>query len=117
MIYGAVKQSGGSIEAYSEAGIGTTFKIYLPRVEEEAAKQVEDVRPRDLPGGTGTVLLVEDEDMVRDLCVRVLDELGYRVLQAPNGKEAIALSNGHGGRIDLLMTDVVMPGMNTSRRT
>jgi PAS domain S-box-containing protein len=110
--YGAVKQAGGSIEVYSEAGMGTTFKIYLPRVEGEASKLVRDDRPRKLRGGTETVLLVEDEDMVRDLCVRVLDELGYRVLQASNGKEALAVSKGHGGRIDLLMTDVVMPGMN-----
>ena len=110
--YGAVKQAGGSIEVYSEVGMGTTFKIYLPRVEGEASKLVRDDQPQKLLGGTETVLLVEDEDIVRDLCVRVLDELGYRVLQAGNGDEAIALAMGHGGRIDLLLTDVVMPGMS-----
>jgi PAS domain S-box-containing protein len=112
--YGVVKQAGGSIEVYSEVGMGTTFKIYLPRDEGEASKLVRDDRPQELLGGTETVLLVEDEDIVRDMCVRVLDELGYKVLQASNGKEAIALSKGRGGRIDLLMTDVVMPGMNGS---
>jgi len=111
-VYGAVKQAGGSIEVYSEVGMGTTFKIYLPRVEGEASKLARDDQPQKLLGGAETVLIVEDEDIVRDMCVRVLDELGYRVLQASNGKEAIALSKGHGGRIDLLMTDVVMPGMN-----
>ena len=110
--YGAVKQAGGSIEVYSEVGMGTTFKIYLPRVEGEASKLVRDDQPQKLLGGTETVLLVEDEDIVRDLCVRVLDELGYRVLQAGNGDEAIALAMGHGGRIDLLLTDVVMPRMS-----
>ena len=114
MIYGAVKQSGGSIEVYSEVGIGTTFKIYLPRVEEEAAKPVKDDRPRDLPGGPETVLLVEDEDMVRNLCARILGDLGYKVMQARNGAEAVAAAQKYGERIDLLLTDVVMPGMNGS---
>lgn len=110
--YGAVKQSGGSIEVYSEVGKGTTFQIYLPRVEGETSKPVgEDASPA-LPRGTGTVLLVEDEDVVRDMCVRVLEQLGYQVLQAANGREAIALCEGRRERIDLLLTDVVMPGMN-----
>ena len=112
--YGAVHQAGGSIEVYSEVGIGTTFKIYLPRVEEAAAKPVSDDRPAALPGGTETVLIVEDEDMLRSLCVRILERLGYRVLQARNGDEAIAEARGYGDRIDLLLTDVVMPGMNGS---
>ncbi len=110
--YGAVKQSGGSIEVYSEAGIGTTFKIYLPHVEEEASQSVKDDRPQDMRGGSETVLLVEDEDIVRNLCVQILEQLGYKVMQARNGAEAIALAQGYGDRIDLLMTDVVMPGMS-----
>jgi len=114
MIYGAVKQSGGSIEAYSEVGIGTTIKIYLPRAEGEAVKRVKDDRPTVLPGGRETVLIVEDEDSVRNLGVRILGDLGYRVMQARNGAEAIALAQGYGDRIDLLLTDVVMPGMNGS---
>jgi len=112
MAYGAVKQAGGSIEVYSEDGKGTTFKIYLPRVEGGAPKPVKDDLPQKLQGGTETVLLVEDEDAVRNMCARILEDLGYRVHQASNGKEAIALSDGYGGRIDLLMTDMVMPGMN-----
>ena len=87
--YGVVKQSGGSIEVYSEVGIGTTVKIYLLRVEEEAVKPVEDARPTDLPGGTETVLVVEDEEIVRNLCVRILEDLGYKVMQARNGADAI----------------------------
>jgi len=112
--YGAVKQSGGAIEVYSEVGIGTTFKIYLPRVEEQVTKPVNDDRPTDLPGGTETVLIVEDEGILRNLCVQILEQLGYRVLQARNGTEAIAKVQGYGDRIDLLLTDVVMPGMNGS---
>jgi len=110
--YGVVKQAGGSIEVYSEVGIGTTFKIYLPRVEEEASQLVKDDRPQDMRGGSETVLHVEDEDIVRNLCVQILERLGYKVLQAQNGTEAIALAQGYGDRIDLLLTDVVMPGMN-----
>ncbi|HEX2709898.1 MAG TPA: response regulator, partial [Candidatus Deferrimicrobium sp.] len=112
--YGAVKQVGGSIEVYSEVGIGTTFKIYLPRVEEEATKPVNDDRPTDLPGGTEAVLIVEDEGILRNLCVQILEQLGYRVLQGSNGTEAIAKAQAYGDRIDLLLTDVVMPGMNGS---
>jgi PAS domain S-box-containing protein len=109
--YGAVKQSGGSIEVYSEVGKGTTFKIYLPRVEEEG-KPVKGARLVDLPGGAETVLLVEDEDAVRDLCSRILGDLGYQVMQARSGAEAVAAAVGRAVRIDLLLTDVVMPGMS-----
>ena len=108
--YGAVKQSGGYIEVESEVGKGTTFKIYLPRVEEEG-KPVKDARLVDLPGGAETVLLVEDEDTVRNLCSRILGELGYQVIQARSGAEAVAVA-GRDDRIDLLLTDVVMPGMS-----
>jgi CheY-like chemotaxis protein len=110
--YGAVHQAGGSIEVYTEVGIGTTFKVFLPRVEEAAAEPLKEDRPAALPGRTETVLIVEDEDILRCLCVRILERLGYRVLQARNGDEAIAEAQGYGDRIDLLLTDVVMPGMN-----
>jgi nitrogen-specific signal transduction histidine kinase len=112
--YGAVHQAGGSIEVYSEVGIGTTFKIFLPRVEEQVITLVNNDIPTDLPGGTETVLIVEDEGMLRNLCVQILEQLGYRVLQARNGTEAIAEVQGYDDRIDLLLTDVVMPGMNGS---
>jgi CheY-like chemotaxis protein len=112
--YGAVHQAGGSIEVYSEVGIGTTFKIYLPRVEEEGIQPENGAKPTDLPGGTETVLIVEDENALRSLCFNILEGLGYKVLQARNGNEAIAEAQGHGQRIDLLLTDVVMPGMNGS---
>ena len=114
MIYGAVKQSGGSIEAYSEVGKGTTIKIYLPRVEGEAVKPEKDARPTVLPGGTETVLVTEDDDTVRNLCGRILERLGYKMMPARNGAEAIATAQKYVERIDLLLTDVVMPGMNGS---
>jgi CheY-like chemotaxis protein len=110
--YGAVHQAGGSIEVYSEVGIGTTFRIYLPRIEEEAVKPEKVDRPTDLPGGTETVLVVEDEDTLRTLCERILGDLGYQVMPARNGAEAIAVAQKYGERIDLLLTDVVMPGMS-----
>ena len=112
MTYGAVKQAGGSVEVYSEVGIGTTIRIYLPRIDEEVVKPEKVARLTDLPDGTETILLVEDEESVRDLCVRILEGIGYKVLQAPNGTEAIATAKGYIERIDLLLTDVVMPGMN-----
>jgi two-component system cell cycle sensor histidine kinase/response regulator CckA len=112
--YGAVKQSGGSIEAYSEIGIGTTFKIYLPRVGEGTAKPEDDILPKNIPGGTETVFLVEDEENVRNLGGRILKDLGYKVMQARNGDEALALAIKSEERIDLLLTDVVMPGMSGS---
>jgi two-component system cell cycle sensor histidine kinase/response regulator CckA len=112
MIYGAVKQAGGSIEVHSKVGIGTTFEIYLPRVEGEAVQPAKGDRPADLPGGAEAVLVVEDEANVRAMCSQILLDLGYKVVQARNSAEAIALAQGYGDRIDLLLTDVVMPGMN-----
>ena len=111
-IYGVVKQSDGSIEVYSEVGKGTSFKIYLPRVEGEAARSRESDLPTELMVGSETVLIVEDEEIVRNLCVQILERLGYRVMQASNGDEALALAMGYRERIDLLFTDVVMLGMN-----
>ncbi len=111
-IYGAVQQAGGLIEVYSELGRGTTFKIYLPRVAAKAQPLETGPRTDDMPRGTETVLVVEDESWVRDLAVKVLTLLGYRVLAAANGGEAFLLAEQHPGRIDLLFTDVVMPGIN-----
>jgi signal transduction histidine kinase/CheY-like chemotaxis protein len=111
-IFGAVKQAGGSIEVYSEVNLGTAFKIYLPGVEEQAEKLVVPRYALKMPTGHETVLLVEDEASVRELGQRVLKRLGYRVLVAANGGEAFMIAEKHSDDIDLLMTDVIMPGMN-----
>jgi signal transduction histidine kinase len=111
-VYGIVKQSGGNIWVYSELAHGTTFKIYLPRVEED----LDTLHGRDetdfLPRGSETVLLVEDEPSVRDLAHRLLNQQGYKVLEAANGEEALRVVQEHiGEKIHLLFTDVVMPQM------
>jgi two-component system, cell cycle sensor histidine kinase and response regulator CckA len=111
-IFGTVKQAGGAIEVYSELGRGTTFKIFLPRIEEQAERLDKQKPEIDLPRGSETILLVEDEASVRDVALLILKRLGYKVLHAANGGEAFLLVEKHGGCIDLLMTDVVMPGMN-----
>jgi two-component system, cell cycle sensor histidine kinase and response regulator CckA len=111
-IYGAVKQAGGSVEVYSEEGEGTTFKIYLPLVAEKAERLKAAAPIIDMPGGDETVLIVEDEKSVRDMAIRILKRLGYNVLQAPDGGQAFMLAEKYTDKIDLLMTDVIMPGMN-----
>jgi two-component system cell cycle sensor histidine kinase/response regulator CckA len=111
-VYGIVKQSGGNIWVYSEAGRGTTFKVYLPRVDEGAqeykrsAETVEDLQ------GTGTILLAEDEEMVRTLARQVLEMYGYQVLEAADGGAALLICESHKEGIHLLLTDVVMPEMS-----
>ena len=111
-VYGIVKQSGGYIFAQSEPAHGTTFRIYLPRVE-EAAQASGHVRvTKTASGGTETVLLVEDEESVRQLVRETLQAKGYTVLEAEDGKSAIAIASAYQGTIDMLITDLVMPGMN-----
>lgn len=110
--FGAVKQVGGSIEVYSELGQGTTFKIYLPRVDAQPAKLITDSPLPEVLHGTETVFVVEDEPSLRAMVLKILKRFGYRTLQAPNGGEAFILAEQYSGPIDLLMTDVVMPGMN-----
>ena len=110
--YGIINQSGGHILVYSELGQGTTFKIYLPRIEDEVASLPLRDDIGYLPRGNETVLLVEDEPLVRGLAVRVLREHGYTVIEAANGDEAIRILSKHvGEKIHLLLTDVVMPHM------
>ena len=110
--FGAVAQAGGTIEVYSEIGIGTTFKVYLPQIAELPAG-LPVGPPSELHMGRGErVLLVEDDAGVRALTAAMLDQLGYSVRQAPNGIEALKWASQRREPIDLLMTDVVMPGLN-----
>jgi two-component system cell cycle sensor histidine kinase/response regulator CckA len=110
-VFGIVKQSGGNIWVYSELGRGTTFKIYLPRVDEE----VDVLRPAVALAtlrGTETILLVEDEEQVRTIAVNILRRQGYQVIAAQNAGDALLICERHEGQIDLLLTDVVMPLMS-----
>jgi PAS domain S-box-containing protein len=110
MLYGIVKQSGGYVFVYSEVGHGTSIKIYLPEVQATAGPS-ELPEPVHKTASTETILLVEDEEMVRVLSRRILEGGGYTVLEARNGRDAVALCEQHDGPIDLLLTDVVMPEM------
>jgi two-component system cell cycle sensor histidine kinase/response regulator CckA len=111
-VYGVVKQSGGYVWVYSEPGRGSSFKIYLPRVAEAPKPAGPGPQPTGPLGGSETILLVEDDEMVRVLTRRMLEADGYTVLLASHGEEALGLLAGHRGRVDLLVTDVVMPGMS-----
>jgi two-component system cell cycle sensor histidine kinase/response regulator CckA len=111
-VYGIVKQNDGYIRVYSEPGKGTTFKIYLPRTEKAAQPSGVTPAPVSVPQGCGTVLLVEDEAALRALARDCLESHGYTVLEAGNGKAAIAVAQKHAGPIQLLLTDVVMPGLS-----
>jgi PAS domain S-box-containing protein len=109
-VYGIVKQSGGNIWVYSEVGRGSTFKIYLPRVDQ--AVESEEVIGKSIPQGTEMVLLVEDEDQVRAIVKQILEGQGYHVLAASNGEEALSISQDLTHDIKLMITDVVMPQMS-----
>jgi CheY-like chemotaxis protein len=110
-VYGIVKQSSGWIWVYSEVGKGTTFKIYLPQVDERVHSP-ESSKTRSLaPGGTETILVVEDQDSIRELTREFLKSSGYTMLEARDGSEALQLAERYESAIDLLVTDVVMPKM------
>jgi len=113
-VYGIIKQSGGNIWAYSEPGLGTTFKIYLSRVEKAAKVYKPRLKPKEAgaPGGTETILRVEDEEAVRSMVSKVLQNKGYTVLEARHGNEAIEVSERYEGSINLMVTDVIMPQMS-----
>jgi PAS domain S-box-containing protein len=113
-VYGIVKQSGGSIWVYSEEGEGTTFKIYLPRVRPATQRDTERLPGHDLEGvrGKETILLVEDEPVVRALIKNALNQHGYFVLDTQNGMDALRVGTQYAGQLDLLITDVIMPQMS-----
>jgi PAS domain S-box-containing protein len=110
-VYGIVQQSGGHVRVHSELGRGTTFRIYLPQAGDDGAGAAADAAADAAPKGSETVLLVEDDRAVRELAREVLEESGYQVFAARDGEEAIALC-ANGRAIDLLITDIVMPGMS-----
>ena len=113
-VYGIVKQSGGYVWIYSEEGLGTTVKLYFPEVSAAAAFTTSEQRPAssEKRRGSETILLVEDEDAVRGLASRILEKQGYRVIAAQHGREAMDIASKEEGHIHLVLTDVVMPGMN-----
>jgi CheY-like chemotaxis protein len=112
-VYGIVKQSGGFIYVYSEVGHGTTSKVYLPQVSEnEPAALHRAEQPVVAPGGDETILLVEDDKEVASLARLILQTKGYRVMSAGSGEDALALCAKLPGAIDLVLTDVILPGMN-----
>jgi two-component system, cell cycle sensor histidine kinase and response regulator CckA len=111
MVYGTIKQAGGHVGVYSEVGHGTTFRIYLPRIDEPVAAPIVDTALVPTRGWE-TILVVEDEASLRDITREILSDNGYRVLEAGGADEAMAIASRHPERIDLVVTDVVMPGTN-----
>ncbi|MFO7776398.1 MAG: ATP-binding protein, partial [Candidatus Hydrogenedentota bacterium] len=112
-VYGIVKQSGGDIWVYSEPGKGTSFKMLFPAAsQQEYIPAAESESPSQAAGGSETVLVVEDEDAVRDIMERTLTQHGYTVLRASSGPEAVEVASHHEGPLHLLVTDVVMPAMS-----
>jgi CheY-like chemotaxis protein len=112
-VYGIVKQSDGYVWITSVPGKGTRFDVYLPRVDEAAENaRAHSTDPGDELRGSETILLVEDDSLVRSLVMEVLESRGYRVLEAESGHEAIELCKKYDGSIDMLLTDVIMPGMS-----
>ena len=109
MVYGFVKQSNGHVKVYSEPGEGTSVKIYLPRAIAPATVQ-RAVAPLDLPRGQATLLVVEDDPEVREIAASILRELGYHILEASDGEQALHVFGAHAAEVDMLLVDVVLPG-------
>ena len=112
MVYGIVKQSGGNIWVYSEPDKGATFKIYLPGVDEPIEESEEKGVKEEILTGNETILVVEDDEEVRNLAVRILKKQGYNVLEASQGLDAFLICEEHEEPMHLLLTDVVMPKMS-----
>lgn len=112
MVYGAMQQSSGHISVYSEEGLGTTFRLYFPRVEEEVVSRPSASNDTAVANGSETVLIVEDEIAFREMTAELLRKEGYTVLEAADGPTAIARSAEYDKSIDVLLTDVVLPGIN-----
>jgi PAS domain S-box-containing protein len=110
-VYGIVQQAGGRASIYSETGVGTTFTAFLPATDQTPIGEAPEIDPTELRGDE-TILLVEDEEALREVTRRILVSAGYRVLTAASGDEALAVATGQLGRIDLLLTDVIMPHMH-----
>src|SRR5205823_7287843 len=104
--------SGGHVSVSTKPGSGSTFRVYLPRLDAPLAPLPAEQTPRAVAGGSETILLVEDEDLVRGLARQILELCGYVVLEAAQGEEAILLSRAYAGPIQLMVTDVVMPHMS-----
>ncbi|HJT88982.1 MAG TPA: ATP-binding protein [Bryobacteraceae bacterium] len=110
-VFGIVKQSGGSLEVYSEPDHGTSVKVYLPRIDQPVAVETQETR-RHVPRGTETIMLVEDDEMVRNLVRETLEREGYKLLDASDPVEARRLAENYKGALHLLITDVIMPRIN-----
>jgi signal transduction histidine kinase len=110
MVFGFVKQSGGHVKIYSEPGDGTTVKLYLPRALGMVTANTRTSAPVELPRGSATVLVVEDEPAVREIACAILADLGYRVFEAADGEEALRVFGANAAAVDLLLTDVILPG-------
>ena len=109
-VYGIVKQNGGGISVYSEPGQGTTFRVYFPRVAEKADHPLPAPDQAALPRGSETILLAEDDEPLRELAVRILQDAGYRVIQVRDAETALTILQNSEPEIHLLLTDVIMPG-------
>jgi CheY-like chemotaxis protein len=116
MVYGFVKQSAGHVKIYSEPGHGTTVRLYLPKATEAEISHAEQIETFvEVPRGSATVLVIEDEAAVREIASTALRGCGYNVLEAADGEEALRVFNAHTGRVDLLLSDVVLPGKVRAR--